>query len=168
MQGISDVVHTTPAVYSPSEGDIIGLIVILTSGLGASTFSYGTTTLSSTDQGSSEASYVIPFTSSDAFWQLIAINTGIPLTITDTYATGTITPSSGGSVEIIELTPIYADWTATNKNTAPWTPTTKTLSGNSFLLLENGFYLLLEDGSSKLILEQSNPGPIAWTAVNKS
>lgn len=61
-----------------------------------------------------------------------------------------------------------ATWTGTNKNSATWTGTTKSLGPNSFLLLENGFYLLLEDGSSKLILEQSNPTGPVWTGINKS
>lgn len=59
-------------------------------------------------------------------------------------------------------------WTSTNKNSATWAATTKSLGPNSFLLLESGFYLLLEDGSSKLILEQSNPSGAVWTALNKS
>lgn len=59
-------------------------------------------------------------------------------------------------------------WTSTNRNTAVYTSVIKSTSANSFLLLENGFYLLLEDGSSKLILEQSTIGPIVWTAVTKN
>lgn len=61
-----------------------------------------------------------------------------------------------------------AVWTGTTRHAATFTGTTKTMGLNSFLLLETGFYLLLEDGSSKLILEQSNPSVVAWTATNKS
>lgn len=59
-------------------------------------------------------------------------------------------------------------WTGTNKHSVTFTATNKSMGPNSFLLLEDGFYLLLEDGSSKLILEQSNPSVVAWTAINKS
>lgn len=58
-------------------------------------------------------------------------------------------------------------WTGITKNTSAWTGTNKTLSSNSFLLLENGFYILQEDGSSKIILEQSSPGPLTWTGLIK-
>lgn len=61
-----------------------------------------------------------------------------------------------------------ASFTSINRNSASFTPTNKSAQGNSFLLLENGFYLLLEDGSSKLILEQSTSGATNWTATNKS
>lgn len=46
-------------------------------------------------------------------------------------------------------------FTPQTRNSSTFTGESKSTSGNTFLLLEDGFYLLLEDGF-KLILEQSN------------
>lgn len=61
-----------------------------------------------------------------------------------------------------------AIWTNTSKNSSSWSNQTQSLGVNSFLLLEDGFYLLLEDGSSKLILEQSNPAGPTYTNATKN
>lgn len=66
------------------------------------------------------------------------------------------------------ITKNTSTWTGATKNAGSWTALTKSLVGNSFLLLETGFYLLQEDGSSKIILEQSNPGPLVWTGLTKN
>lgn len=66
------------------------------------------------------------------------------------------------------LTKNTASWTGNAKNASAWTGTNKSLGVNSFLQLETGFYLLQEDGSSKLILENSNPGGITWTGLTKN
>lgn len=61
-----------------------------------------------------------------------------------------------------------ASWGKSSKNTSTWAKVTKSMGLNSFLLLENGGYILQEDGISKLILEQSNPSSIAWAKLAKS
>ena len=58
-------------------------------------------------------------------------------------------------------------WGKVSKNTSSWAKSSKSTTGNSFLLLENGFYILLETGS-KIILEQSTPGSISWNKLTKS
>lgn len=44
-----------------------------------------------------------------------------------------------------------------------WSNQTKSTVALSSLLLENAFYLLLEDGLSKLLLENSSDGTTQWT-----
>lgn len=61
-----------------------------------------------------------------------------------------------------------ATWTKGSKHSATWTKGTKSLGVNSFLLQETGFYVLQEDGVSKLILEQSNPSGPSWSKLTKS
>jgi len=68
-------------------------------------------------------------------------------------------------------------WTKESKNTGTFTTPSKNVgtftkasisaAGNSFLLLENGFYLLLEDGF-KLLLEQSSSSSSVWTKATKN
>lgn len=53
----------------------------------------------------------------------------------------------------------------TKSSTPMWTPASKSLVFG-FILLENGFYMLLEN-AGKIILEQSGT-PVSWTAQTKS
>ena len=57
-------------------------------------------------------------------------------------------------------------WTNTNKNSASWGNSSKTLF-QEFLLKEDGGYLLLETGD-KIILEQSIPSIPTWTNASKN
>jgi hypothetical protein len=57
-------------------------------------------------------------------------------------------------------------YTKLSANSATWTNITETLF-NSFLLLEDGSYLLHESGD-KIILDQSIPSPAPWTKTTKS
>lgn len=69
-------------------------------------------------------------------------------------------------------------WTATNKSTSSWTGSNKSSSSwtglpistgtTGALLQESGFYILQEDGVSKLLLEQSSGGGSVWTGLVKS
>lgn len=56
-----------------------------------------------------------------------------------------------------------ATWGKPSSNAATWTKTGRGTSGSSFLLLENGSYILQEDGMSKLILEQSSSSLPVYT-----
>lgn len=47
-----------------------------------------------------------------------------------------------------------------------WTAENKTLAGNDTLLLEDSSHILLETGFY-IVLEQSVPGSILWTAASK-
>lgn len=58
-------------------------------------------------------------------------------------------------------------WGKGVKHTSVWTKTNHTLSGYTFLLLEQGGYLLLESGS-KIILEQSSTSAPIYTHLVKS
>lgn len=60
-----------------------------------------------------------------------------------------------------------ATLTAQTRNNPTLTAQTRSTTGNSFLLLEDGFYMLLEDGF-KIILEQSVPGEILLTPQTKN
>lgn len=58
-------------------------------------------------------------------------------------------------------------WIKTNKSANPtWSKSSKSLM-DSFILLENGGYMLLESGF-KIILEQSIPSAPTWTKLTKS
>lgn len=59
-------------------------------------------------------------------------------------------------------------WNKESQNITSWAKTNKTVGINSFLLLETGFYLLLEDGISKLMQEQSNLSGTSWNKLAKS
>ena len=61
-----------------------------------------------------------------------------------------------------------ATWTNVVRHSAAWTNASKSLGSTGALLLENGFYILQEDGLSKLLLEQSGgTGPV-WTNLVKN
>lgn len=89
------------------------------------------------------------------------------LTVTGTSGLFYLRQNGGwlGTVDNVVVSPL---WTLTSKNTSSWTPSNRSSGVNSFLLLEDGFYLLLEDGTSRIILEQSTVGATNWTATNKS
>lgn len=59
-------------------------------------------------------------------------------------------------------------WSKTSSHPATWTKTTPSSTTASFLLLENGSYILQETGF-KLILDQSSSGGVtAWSKLTKS
>lgn len=58
-------------------------------------------------------------------------------------------------------------WSNQAKNSASWSNQQKPLGFDSFLLKEDGFYLLLEQGG-KIVLEQSGVSQTTWSNLAKS
>jgi len=53
------------------------------------------------------------------------------------------------------------------KTASSFSNQSKSVSGDTSLLLESGFYMLLENGG-KIILEQSNPSGTSWSNAVKN
>jgi hypothetical protein len=60
-----------------------------------------------------------------------------------------------------------ATWTKASDHSATWGKTSKDIGALSFLLLENGSYILQEN-SGKFVLEQGNAPGLTWTKTNHS
>lgn len=58
-------------------------------------------------------------------------------------------------------------WSSQTKNTSSWSPENKNLGGLGYLLTEDGFYLLQENGD-KIILDQTSIGGVVWSTQTKS
>lgn len=60
-----------------------------------------------------------------------------------------------------------ATFTGTNKSSSTFTGENKSLGGYGYLLMEDGSFLLLENGD-KIILDQTSALGLVWSGVNKS
>ena len=58
-------------------------------------------------------------------------------------------------------------WSTQSKNSASFNTESKSLGGLGYLLMEDGSYLLQENGD-KIVLEQSSAGGIVWDTQTKS
>lgn len=61
-----------------------------------------------------------------------------------------------------------ASWSHPNQSASTWTKTNRSPGVNFFLLQESGFFLLLEDGVSKIILDQSDATAPFWMHESQS
>lgn len=65
------------------------------------------------------------------------------------------------------LTKNTSSWTGTASNAGSWTGLPISVGTSGALLQESGFYILQEDGVSKLLLEQGGTA-IVWTGLVKN